>query len=49
MMSFMMFHLEGFWEVRNIYIVLVGNLKGRDCLGNIDVNRVCQRAVFRVG
>jgi len=50
-MSFMMFHLEGFRELRNTYSTAFwwDNLKRRDCLGNIDVTVVCQRAVFRVG
>jgi hypothetical protein len=47
----MMFHLEGFWELRNTYGTAFwwDKLKGRDCLGNIGVTVVCQRAVFRVG
>jgi hypothetical protein len=32
-MSFMMFHLEGFWELRNKYSVLVGQPKGKRLLG----------------
>jgi len=33
MMSFMMFHLEGFWELRNTYSILVGQPKGKKLLG----------------
>jgi len=33
MMRFMMFHLEGFWALRNTYSVLVGQPKGKRLFG----------------